>query len=104
MKMKGCAGVVGVGVCVCYGGGKTARCLNEAFVLVYSTCAGMDGLVWLCVMTLSLSLPTSPFFLVLKLNIDKTQTDPNIFSSPMHKSFNLAKHKTTVYSWAFDEV
>lgn len=51
----------------------------------------------------SLSSPTS-HFLALKLSIDKTQKDPNLFSSPMHKSFTLAKHKTTVYSWAFDKV
>lgn len=47
-------------MCVCVVG-ETARCFNEAFVLVYSRCAGesescMDGFVQLCVTTLSLCL------------------------------------------------
>lgn len=75
-----------------------ARCFNEAFVLVYSRCACADSLVQLCVTTLSLS-----HFLALKLNIDKTQTVPNNLSSPVHKLFNLAMHKSTVYS-TFDKV
>lgn len=74
--MKGCAGVVVV-------------------------CVVGEGCVEMCDDTLS--LPAS-HFLALKLSIDKTQKDPNVFSSPMHKLFNLAKHKATVYSWAFDKV
>lgn len=68
----------GGGMCVRVGGGgKTARCFNEAFVLVYSRCACADGLLWLCVTALPLSLPLSAG----RLNIDKTQTDPNVSSN-----------------------
>lgn len=79
--MKGCAGVVVAAAAVCvyalWGEGKTARCFNEAFVLVYSRCACADGLLWLCVTALPLSLPLSAG----RLNIDKTQTDPNVSSN-----------------------
>lgn len=42
-------------VCMCYGGWKTVRYFNEAFICWYTACA--DGLVLVCVTTLSFSSP-----------------------------------------------